>query len=140
MWRRRSLRQTAIAPRCKTRDCAAAAQDAEQFLALHEGTEGWAAGVRLAAISLDRHLEPERFVAEFSGSDRTVADYLLDEVLERQPPDVRNFLLRTSLLERISGPLADAVNKGSGSEATLRALEETGDFVVALDGYPQTAS
>jgi LuxR family maltose regulon positive regulatory protein len=103
------------------------------LLALHERTEGWAAGVRLAAISLSGHTEPERFVAEFSGTDRTVADYLLDEVLERQPPDVRQLLLRTSPLERISGPLADAVTGGSGSEATLRALEETGDFVVALD-------
>ena len=101
--------------------------------ALHERTEGWAAGVRLAAISLAGHPDPARFVAEFSGTDRTVADYLLGEVLERQPPDVRQLLLRTSPLERVSGPLADAVTGGSGSEATLRALEETGAFVVALD-------
>jgi LuxR family maltose regulon positive regulatory protein len=103
------------------------------LLALHERTEGWAAGVRLAAISLAGHTEPGGFVAEFSGTDRTVADYLLGEVLERQPPEVRLLLLRTSPLERISGPLADSVTGGAGSEAMLRALEETGDFVVALD-------
>jgi LuxR family maltose regulon positive regulatory protein len=103
------------------------------LLALNERAEGWAAGIRLAAISLAGHPEPERFVAEFSGTERTVADYLLDEVLERQPPDVRRLLLRTSVLERVSGPLADAVTEGTDSEAMLRALEETGAFVVALD-------
>ena len=84
---------------------------------LHERTEGWAAGLRLAAISLAGHPDPERFVAEFSGSERTVAGYLLAEVLERQPPEVRDLLLRTSVLERVSGPLADALTGGTGSEA-----------------------
>jgi len=64
---------------------------------LHQRTEGWAAGLRLAAISLDGHPDPERFVAEFSGSSRTVAEYLVAEMLERQPADVQNLLLRTSL-------------------------------------------
>ena len=63
---------------------------------LHQRTEGWAAGLRLAAISLAGHPDPERFVAEFSGSDRTVAEYLLAEMLDRQPPDVQDLLLRTS--------------------------------------------
>ena len=61
--------------------------------ALHERTEGWPAGVRLAAISLGSHPDPERFVSEFSGSERTVAGYLLAEVLERQPPEVRDLLI-----------------------------------------------
>ena len=65
---------------------------------LHHRTEGWAAGLRLAALSLAGHPDPERFVAEFSGSDRTVAEYLIAEMLERQPDDVQQLLLRTSLL------------------------------------------
>ena len=69
---------------------------------LHERTEGWAAGLRLAAMSLARHADPDRFVAEFSGSERTVADYLLGEVLASQPPEVRRLLLRTCILERVS--------------------------------------
>ena len=74
---------------------------------LHQRTEGWAAGLRLAAISLADHPDPERFVAEFSGSDRTVAEYLLAEMLERQPADVQSLLLRTSLLDCVNGELAD---------------------------------
>ena len=100
---------------------------------LHERTEGWAAGLRLAAISLASHPDPERFVAEFCGSERTVAGYLLAEVLERQPPEVRELLLRTSILERVSGPLADALTGGNGSEAILQRLEDANAFVTALD-------
>jgi LuxR family transcriptional regulator, maltose regulon positive regulatory protein len=100
---------------------------------LHERTEGWAAGLRLAALALAGHPEPERFVAEFSGSERTVADYLLAEVLDRQPPEVRRLLLRTSVLERVSGPLADFVTGGTGSERILLGLEEGNAFVVSLD-------
>ena len=74
---------------------------------LYQRTEGWAAGLRLAVISLAGHPDPERFVAEFSGSDRTVAEYLLAEMLDRQPPDVQDLLLRTSLLDRVNGELAD---------------------------------
>jgi LuxR family maltose regulon positive regulatory protein len=100
---------------------------------LHERTEGWAAGLRLAAISLAGHPEAERFVAEFSGSARTVGDYLLAEVLDRQPEKVRRLLLRTSVLERVSGPLADALSGSSGSERILQTLEEANAFVVSLD-------
>src|SRR5690349_2142113 len=100
---------------------------------LHERTEGWAAGLRLAALSLAGHEDPERFAAEFSGSERTVADYLLAEVLERQTDEVRRLLLRTSILERVSGPLADALTGGSGSERTLAELEQANAFVVSLD-------
>jgi LuxR family transcriptional regulator, maltose regulon positive regulatory protein len=100
---------------------------------LHERTEGWAAGLRLAAISLASHPDAERFVAEFCGSERTVAGYLLAEVLERQPAEVRDLLLRTSILERVSGPLADALTGGNGAEAILRRLEDANAFVTALD-------
>ena len=100
---------------------------------LQERTEGWPAGLRLAAISLTTHPDPERFVSEFSGSERTVAGYLLAEVLERQPPEVRDLLLRTSILERVSGPLADALTDGTGAEATLHRLEDQNAFVTALD-------
>ena len=100
---------------------------------LHERTEGWAAGLRLAALSLAGHPDPGRFAAEFSGSERTVAEYLLDEVLDRQPEDVRRLLLRTSALDRVSGPLADALAGGSGGERVLQELEVANAFVVSLD-------
>ena len=100
---------------------------------LHERTEGWAAGLRLAALSLSGHPDPGRFAAEFSGSERTVADYLLAEVLERQSEQVRRLLLRTSVLERVSGPLADALTGGSDGERVLHELEAANAFVVSLD-------
>ena len=100
---------------------------------LYERTEGWAAGLRLAAISLAEHPDPERFVTEFSGSERTVAGYLLAEVLERQPAEVRELLLRTSVLERVSGPLADHLTGGSGSERILQELEDANAFVTSID-------
>jgi LuxR family transcriptional regulator, maltose regulon positive regulatory protein len=100
---------------------------------LHQRTEGWAAGLRLAAISLAGHPDPERFVAEFSGSDRTVAEYLVAEMLERQPADVLDLLLRTSLLDRVNGELADALTGRPGSERILLDLEDANAFVVSLD-------
>jgi LuxR family transcriptional regulator, maltose regulon positive regulatory protein len=100
---------------------------------LHQRTEGWAAGLRLAAISLANHPDPERFVAEFSGSDRTVAEYLIAEMLERQPDDVKDLLLRTSLLDRVNGELADLLTGRSGSERILLALEDANAFVISLD-------
>ena len=99
---------------------------------LHQRTEGWAAGLRLAAISLARHPDPERFVAEFSGSDRTVAEYLIAEMLERQPADVQDLLLRTCLLDRVNGELADLLTGRSGSERMLLALADANAFVVSL--------
>ena len=100
---------------------------------LHERAEGWAAGLRLAVISLVEHPEPERFAAEFSGSERTVAGYLLAEVLQRQPAEVRELLLRTSILDRVSGPLADFLTGNSGSERILQQLEDANAFVSSLD-------
>ena len=100
---------------------------------LYERTEGWAAGLRLAAISLAHHPDPERLVTEFSGSERNVAGYLLAEVLERQPPEVREMLLRTSVLDRVCGPLADFLTGGSGAERMLQQLEDANAFVTSLD-------
>ena len=100
---------------------------------LHERTEGWAAGLRLAALSLAGHPDPERFAAEFSGSERTVAEYLLAEVLDRQSEEVRQLLLRTSVLDQVSGPLADVLRGGAGGERILQELEQSGAFVVSVD-------
>ena len=100
---------------------------------LYQRTEGWAAGLRLAAISLAGHPDPERFVAEFSGSDRTVAEYLIAEMLDRQPPGVQDLLLRTCLLDRVNGELADLLTGRLGSERILLDLEDANAFVVSLD-------
>ncbi len=100
---------------------------------VYQKTEGWAAGVGLAALSLASQADPESFAAAFSGSERTVAEYLIAEVLDRQPPDVREMLLCTSVLKEVSGPLADTLTGSLGGETTLRALEAAGAFVIALD-------
>jgi LuxR family transcriptional regulator, maltose regulon positive regulatory protein len=100
---------------------------------LVERTEGWAAGLRLAALSLARHPDPERFAAGFSGTERTVAEYLLAEVLDLQPAAVRRLLLRTSVLERVNGELADLLTGDEGGERVLQDLEAAGAFVVSLD-------
>jgi LuxR family transcriptional regulator, maltose regulon positive regulatory protein len=100
---------------------------------LHQRTEGWAAGLRLAAFSLAGHPDPERFVADFSGSNRTVAEYLIAEMLERQSADVQDLLLRTSLLDRVNGELADLLTGRPGSERILLELADADAFVVPLD-------
>jgi len=105
----------------------------QALVMLHARTEGWAAGLRLAALSLPGHPDPVRFAAEFSGSERTVTEYLLAEVLERQGQEVRRLLLRTSVLERVSGPLADALTGGAGGELILQDLEAANAFVVSVD-------
>jgi LuxR family transcriptional regulator, maltose regulon positive regulatory protein len=100
---------------------------------LHQRTEGWAAGLRLAAISLAGRSDPERFVAEFSGSSRTVAEYLIAEMLEGQPTEVQQLLIRTSLLDRVNGELGDLLTGHAGSERILLDLEDANAFVVSLD-------
>jgi LuxR family maltose regulon positive regulatory protein len=101
--------------------------------ALHQRTEGWAAGLRLAAISMSGHRDPERFVAEFSGTDRAIGEYLMAEMIERQPSGVQDMLLRTSLVDRINGELADLLAARSGCEQMLLELEEANAFVVSVD-------
>jgi len=100
---------------------------------LVERTEGWAAGLRLAALSLAGHPDPARFAAEFSGTERTVAEYLMAEVLDRQSDAVRRLLLRTSVLERVNGELADLLAGAEGGERVLQDLEDANAFVVSLD-------
>ena len=100
---------------------------------LHQRAEGWAAGLRLAALALAGHPEPERFAAEFSGSERTVAEYLLAEMLERQPAEVQRLLLRTCLPDQVNGELADLLTGQTGAERVLLALEDANAFVVSLD-------
>jgi LuxR family maltose regulon positive regulatory protein len=99
---------------------------------LRERTEGWAAGLRLAALSLAGHPDPARFAAEFSGTERTVAEYLLAEVLDRQSEQVRQLLLRTSILERVNGELADLLTGNTGGERILQDLERANAFVTSL--------
>jgi LuxR family maltose regulon positive regulatory protein len=100
---------------------------------LVERTEGWAAGLRLAALSLAGHPDPGRFAEEFSGTERTVAEYLMAEVLDRQPEPVRRLLLRTSVLDRVNGELADLLTGNEGGERVLQDLEEANSLVVSLD-------
>ena len=100
---------------------------------LHDRTEGWAAGLRLAALSLAGHPDPVRFAAEFGGSERTIAEYLLAEVLDRQSEQARRLLLRTSILDRINGELGDLLTGSSGTERVLQQLEEAGALVVSID-------
>src|SRR5215471_17459305 len=100
---------------------------------LQDLTEGWAAGVQLAALSLQGHPDPAGFVATFAGSHRYVLDYLSEEVLARQPEEVVRFLLETSVLDRLCGPLCDAVTGGTGGQAMLEALERANLFLVPLD-------
>jgi LuxR family maltose regulon positive regulatory protein len=106
---------------------------AEEVARLAERTEGWAAGLVLAGLSLQGREDPNEFIAAFHGDDRHVADYLTAEVLDRQPEESRAFLLRTSVLERLSGPLCDAVLETKGSTELLAELERSNLFLVPLD-------
>jgi LuxR family maltose regulon positive regulatory protein len=101
--------------------------------ALEGRTEGWIAALQLAALSLQGRADASAFIAAFAGDDRHIVDYLAEEVLRRQPAQVRSFLLQTSILARFSGPLADAVTASNGGAATIEALDRANLFVVALD-------
>ncbi len=105
----------------------------EALRTLQQRTEGWAAGLRLAVLSLSVDSDPEAFVAQFSGSNRVVADYLIAEMLERQPAHVQRLLLTTSILDRVNGELADLLAETGGSEKILLGLEDHNAFVVSLD-------
>ena len=100
---------------------------------LYDRTEGWAAGLRLAVISLSGHPDPDRFVDEFSGTDRAIGEYLMAEMFERQPTEVQDMLLRTSVADRLNGELADLLASRPGCERMLLALEDANAFVVSLD-------
>jgi LuxR family maltose regulon positive regulatory protein len=109
----------------------------EHIAALETRTEGWIAGLQLAALSLRERPDVSEFIEAFTGSNRFVIDYLLEEVLDRAPAEVRAFLSQTAILSRLSGPLCDAVTQGSGSTEMLAALERANIFVVPLDDHRQ---
>jgi len=108
---------------------------AEDITALETRTEGWIAGLQLAAISMQGHKDSTSFITSFTGSHHFVLDYLVEEVLQQQPERVQNFLLRTSILDRLCGPLCDAVLLGLNvsGQATLEYLERANLFIVPLD-------
>ena len=108
-----------------------------QVATLDGRTEGWIAALQLAALSMQGRDDAGAFIAGFAGDDRYVVDYLAEEVLARQPDDVRDFLLATSVLERLNGPLCDAVTGRDDGRATLVALERANLFVVPLDDRRQ---
>jgi LuxR family transcriptional regulator, maltose regulon positive regulatory protein len=114
------------------RQAASALPDAS-VAALAARTEGWAAGLQLAALSLRGQADAAAFVTAFTGSHRYVLDYLAEEVLEGQPGPLRTFLLETSVLERLSGPLCDAVTGREGSQGLLEEAERAGLFLIPLD-------
>lgn len=105
----------------------------EDIQLLHRRTEGWAAGLYLAALSLAGRVDASAFIRTFAGDNRHIVDYLMAEVLEGQPPQIRSFLLRTSVLERLSGVLCDAVLQTSGSAGVLEKIERENLFVVPFD-------
>ena len=127
------LRFTAAEAAALFRESAGADLPAAAVAALAARTEGWVAGLQLAALSLEGQADPAGFVAAFSGSHRYVLDYLAEEVLDRQQEELRTFLLETSLLERLSGGLCDAVTGRDGSQAMLERVEQAGLFLVPLD-------
>ena len=106
---------------------------AEEVAALESRTEGWIAGLQLAALSMRGRDDIAQFVRAFAGDNRYIVDYLVDEVLQRQPAPVRRFLLQTAILDRLHGSLCDAVTGQERGQAQLEALERGNFFVVPLD-------
>ena len=106
---------------------------APDIAALEGRTEGWIAALQLAALSMQGRHDVAGFIAGFSGDDRYIVDYLVEEVLQRQPERVRSFLLQTSVLDRLGGPLCDAVTDQGGGKAMLEALDRGNLFLIPLD-------
>lgn len=106
---------------------------ANEIAALEKRTEGWIAGLQLAALSMQGRADVHGFIEAFAGDDRYVVDYLVDEVLQRQSEPIRRFLLQTSILDRLCGPLCDAVTNGETGSALLATLEQNNLFVIPLD-------
>lgn len=107
--------------------------NAQDVAALEDRAEGWIAALQLAALSMQGREDVTRFIAGFAGDDRYIVDYLAEEVLQRQPDGVRNFLLQTSILNRLNGPLCDAVTGQNTGKAMLESIDRGNLFVVPLD-------
>lgn len=105
----------------------------EDILSLESRTEGWIAGLQMAALSMQGRQDLSQFIQYFTGSHRYIMDYLVDEVLLRQPEDIQKFLLNTSILKRLSGPLCDALLEQRESQSILEKLEKANLFLVSLD-------
>lgn len=112
------------------------ALDSEDLRLLHAKTEGWAAALWLASLALERHQHQREFIAGFSGTEASVAEYLADEVLAQQSAEMRRMLLSTSILRELSAPLCAALLPGLDSEASLRQLASANVFMVPIDGRP----
>lgn len=107
--------------------------DGEAVALLDERTEGWAAGLQMAALSMRGRPDTEAFIREFAGTNRFIMDFMLEEVLAREPHEVQDFLLQTAVLTRLAGPLCDALTGGTGGQEMLETLERRNLFVVPLD-------
>ncbi len=105
----------------------------EEIAVLETRTEGWVTGLQLAALSLQEQVGRSEFIRAFAGDDRHVMDYLVDEILSQQPEPIQRFLLHTSILEQLCGPLCDAVTQRGDSQAVLNHLERANLFVIPLD-------
>ncbi|MDQ5851175.1 MAG: helix-turn-helix transcriptional regulator, partial [Chloroflexota bacterium] len=110
---------------------------ADDIAALEARTEGWIAGLQLAALSMQGREDLPAFIRAFAGDNRYIVDYLVDEVLRRQPEPVRNFLLQTAILDQLTGPLCDAVTGQANSSVRLEALHRGNLFVIPLDDKRQ---
>jgi LuxR family maltose regulon positive regulatory protein len=109
----------------------------EDIAALETRTEGWIAGLQLAAISMQGHEDAPSLIKSFTGSHRFVLDYLIEEVLEQQPENIQTFLLQTAVLNRLTGSLCNALTSQDNGQATLELLERSNLFIVPLDGERQ---
>ena len=127
------LRFTPEEARAFLRDVMALELSTRDIEALEERTEGWIAGLQLAALSMQDREDISGFIAAFTGSNRYVLDYLAEEVLQKQPERVQTFLLQTSILDRLSGALCDAVTGGADGQAMLERLEQANLFTIPLD-------
>ena len=106
---------------------------ADDASTLHSRTEGWVAGLRLAVLSLQNHPDPPEFVRTFAGDEHSVADYLVEEVLQRQPEELREFMLRTSVVDLVSAELGDALTGRDDGAELLERLERSNTFLLSLD-------
>jgi LuxR family maltose regulon positive regulatory protein len=109
----------------------------QDITALEKRTEGWVAGLQLAAISMQGRTDISNFIQSFTGSHHFVIDYLVEEVLKHQPEHIRDFLLQTSILDRLTGPLCDAITSQENGQATLEILEHSNLFIIRLDSERQ---